>query len=109
MYDYASEVFSVGLEGFAQVDIDRINALASDGWEPTHMTPVHNGFAALVLFRREGGRPRKTTKPVPKKAVARTTAQPTKKAAARPVKKATRPVRPVKKATRAAAPRRGRS
>ncbi|MGH9178474.1 MAG: hypothetical protein ACRD0N_07965 [Acidimicrobiales bacterium] len=54
MYEYTSEVFAVGLEGFAQVDNKRITAMAAQGWEPTHMTTVHNGFAAVVLFRREG-------------------------------------------------------
>jgi len=54
MYDYTTEVFSVGLEGLAVVDEDRLGAMAADGWEPTLMTPVHNGFATLVLFRREG-------------------------------------------------------
>ena len=54
MYDYTTEVFSVGLEGLAPVDEERLGAMAADGWEPTLMTPVHNGFATLVLFRREG-------------------------------------------------------
>ena len=53
MYEYTSEVFSVGLQGFAPVDEERIDELAADGWEPSLMTPVHNGFAAVVLFRRE--------------------------------------------------------
>jgi hypothetical protein len=63
MYTYTSKVFPVGLEGFAQVDNDQITAMAADGWEPTHMTTVHNGFAAVVLFRREGRRPRAGTAP----------------------------------------------
>lgn len=58
MYEYTSQVFAVGLEGFAPVDNDKIGAMAEEGWEPTHMTTVHHGFAAVVLFRREssGGR-----------------------------------------------------
>ncbi|MGH9283783.1 MAG: hypothetical protein ACRD0S_12715, partial [Acidimicrobiales bacterium] len=55
MYEYTSDVFAVGLEGFAPVDDKKITAMAAEGWEPTHMTTVHNGFAAVVLFRREGG------------------------------------------------------
>ena len=55
MHEYTSAVFAVGLHGFAQADNDRITAMAAEGWEPTHMTPVHNGFAAVVLFRREAG------------------------------------------------------
>lgn len=55
MYEYTTRVFSVGLEGFASVDTDVIAALTAEGWEPTLMTPVHNGFATIVLFRREGG------------------------------------------------------
>jgi len=55
MYEYTTEVFSVGLEGLAPVDTDRLGAMAAEGWEPSLMTPVHNGFATLVLFRREGG------------------------------------------------------
>ncbi|HVM01849.1 MAG TPA: hypothetical protein VM263_04195, partial [Acidimicrobiales bacterium] len=71
MYEYTSAVFAVGLDGFAPVDNDRITAMAAEGWEPAHMAPVHSGFAAVVLFRREaaaapaaapraapGGRPR---------------------------------------------------
>ena len=54
MYDYTTEVFSVGLTGLAPVDEDTLGEMAADGWEPTLMTPVHNGFATLVLFRREG-------------------------------------------------------
>lgn len=54
MYQYTTEVFSVGLEGLAPVDDERLGEMAADGWEPTLMTPVHNGFATLVLFRREG-------------------------------------------------------
>jgi len=53
MYEYTSAVFAVGLEGFAQVDNDRITAMAADGWEPTHMASIHSGFAAVVMFRRE--------------------------------------------------------
>lgn len=53
MYEYTSDVFAVGLEGFAPVDNDKISRMAAEGWEPTHMTTVHNGFAAVVLFRRE--------------------------------------------------------
>lgn len=54
MYEYTTEVFSVGLTGLAPVDEDTLAEMAVDGWEPTLMTPVHNGFATLVLFRREG-------------------------------------------------------
>jgi len=53
MYEYTTEVFSVGLEGLAAVDTDKLGAMAAEGWEPSLMTPVHNGFATLVLFRRE--------------------------------------------------------
>lgn len=53
MYEYTTQVFSVGLGGFAPMDDDKISAMGAEGWEPLHMTPVHNGFAALVLFRRE--------------------------------------------------------
>ncbi len=53
MYEYTSDVFAVGLEGFAPVDNDKIGRMAAEGWEPAHMTTVHNGFAAVVLFRRE--------------------------------------------------------
>ena len=66
MYEYTSAVFAVGLEGFAPVDDDRITAMAAEGWEPAHMTPVHNGFAAVVLFRRKATgapRPVKTAAP----------------------------------------------
>ncbi|MGQ0521169.1 MAG: hypothetical protein ACT4PX_08470 [Actinomycetota bacterium] len=55
MYEYTSDVFAVGLEGFAPVDDDKIARMAEEGWEPAHMTTVHNGFAAVVLFRRERG------------------------------------------------------
>jgi hypothetical protein len=53
MYEYTTEVFAVGLNGFAPVDNDRLNGMSADGWEPAHMAPVHGGFAAVVLFRRE--------------------------------------------------------
>ena len=53
MYEYTTEVFAVGLEGLAAVDTDRLGDMAAEGWEPSLMTPVHNGFATLVLFRRE--------------------------------------------------------
>ncbi len=52
MYEYTTEVFSVGLEGLAAVDTDKLGDMAAKGWEPSLMTPVHNGFATLVLFRR---------------------------------------------------------
>lgn len=55
MYEYTTEVFAVGLNGFAPVDNDRLNAMSNEGWEPAHMAPVHGGFAAVVLFRREAG------------------------------------------------------
>jgi hypothetical protein len=63
MYEYTSEVFAVGLDGFAPVDNKKLSAMAADGWEPAHMTTVHNGFAAMVLFRREAGTGRRTTAP----------------------------------------------
>lgn len=53
MYEYTTEVFAVGLEGLAAVDTDKLGDMAAEGWEPSLMTPVHNGFATLVLFRRE--------------------------------------------------------
>lgn len=53
MYEYTTEVFSVGLEGLAAVDTGKLGDMAAEGWEPSLMTPVHNGFATLVLFRRE--------------------------------------------------------
>ena len=56
MYEYTTEVFAVGLNGFAPVDNDRLNAMSAEGWEPAHMAPVHGGFAAVVLFRRAGRR-----------------------------------------------------
>lgn len=67
MHEYTSEVFAVGLAGFAPVDDDKINAMAAEGWEPAHMTTVHGGFAAVVLFRRETQRRRRVS---PSKAAA---------------------------------------
>lgn len=81
MHEYTTAVFAVGLEGFAQVDNDRITAMAAEGWEPTHMTPVHNGFAAVVLFRREAGTAPRTS---PRPAVTRTRKAPPKATPARP-------------------------
>jgi hypothetical protein len=52
-YEYWTAVFRVGLEGFNDYDHDEINTIAEEGWEPINLTAVHNGFATLVLFRRE--------------------------------------------------------
>lgn len=98
MYEYTSDVFAVGLEGFAPVDDDKIARMAEEGWEPTHMTTVHNGFAAVVLFRRErAGAPARPAR-VRKAAGTR--------AAASPAPKATRKEAPAAKAT---GPRRTRA
>ena len=80
MYHYTTAVFAVGLEGFAEVDNERITAMAADGWEPLHMAPVHNGFAAVVLFRREGAPP---SRPTARATTARTRKTPAKTAPAR--------------------------
>ena len=109
MYDYTTEVFSVGLEGLAPVDEDRLGEMAAEGWEPTLMTPVHNGFATLVLFRREG---LGALKPAARRAPAAASASGGKKAAA--AKKKAPPPGKAAKATppgrgaRAAAPAAGR-
>ena len=93
MYEYTTEVFSVGIQGLAPVDEARLEELAGDGWEPSLMTPVHNGFATLVLFRRPaaGGRPglakakpaKKVAKAPAKKAAATKKAAPAPRASAR--------------------------
>ena len=85
MYEYTTEVFSVGINGLAPVDEALLEELAEDGWEPTLMTPVHNGFATLVMFRREavGGRPG-LTKAKPAKKVAKAPARKVAKTPAKP-------------------------
>jgi hypothetical protein len=52
-FEYWTAVFGVGLDGFSDFDHDELNAIAAEGWEPVQMTAVHNGFATVVLFRRE--------------------------------------------------------
>lgn len=52
-YEYASATYGVGLEGLPVPDEEALNAVTDDGWEPILMTSVHNGFAVVVLFRRE--------------------------------------------------------
>lgn len=107
MYEYTSEVFAVGLEGFAPVDNRKITAMAAEGWEPTHMTTVHNGFAAVVLFRREGGTARRAAATAATAAgtrVRKTAA--TKAVPARPA--AARPAAAAKKAATKKAARRSR-
>jgi hypothetical protein len=52
-FEYWTAVFGVGLDGFSDYDHDELNAIAGEGWEPVNLTAVHNGFAAVVLFRRE--------------------------------------------------------
>ena len=91
MYEYTSEVFAVGLEGFAPVDNDKITVMAAEGWEPTHMTTVHNGFAAVVLFRREAG------------AAGRAPAAATRVRARKATKTAEAPARSTRAATKAGA------
>ena len=54
-FEYWTAVFGVGLDGFSDYDHDELNAIASEGWEPVNLTAVHNGFATVVLFRRELG------------------------------------------------------
>lgn len=54
-FEYTSTVFGVGLDGFSDSDHELLNDLSAEGWEPVNMTGVHNGFAAVVLFRREIG------------------------------------------------------
>ena len=86
MYEYTTEVFSVGIQGLAPVDEARLEELADEGWEPTLMTPVHNGFATLVMFRREAGGGR----PAPAKAKPANKAAPAKKQATAKGKLATK-------------------
>jgi len=52
-YEYWTAVFGVGLDGFPDYEHDELNAIAAEGWEPVNLTAVHNGFATIVLFRRE--------------------------------------------------------
>ena len=93
MFEYTSEVFAVGLKGFAEVDNERITDLAAEGWEPTLMSTVHNGFAAVVLFRREaapGRRAVATPRPGASR-VRKVSAPAPAKSKAKPEAKATRP------------------
>ena len=62
-YEYASATYGVALEGLPVPDEEALNAVAADGWEPVLMTSVHNGFAVMILFRRELGHlaPRRPT------------------------------------------------
>ncbi|MGH9224280.1 MAG: hypothetical protein ACRD2W_10995 [Acidimicrobiales bacterium] len=52
-FEYWTAVFGVGLDGFSDYDHDELNAIAAEGWEPVNLTAVHNGFATVVLFRRD--------------------------------------------------------
>jgi len=52
-FEYWTAVFGVGLDGFSDYDHDELNAIAEQGWEPIQIAAVHNGFAAIVMFRRE--------------------------------------------------------
>lgn len=54
-YEYASATYGVALEGLPIADEEALNAVTADGWEPVLMTSVHNGFAVMILFRRELG------------------------------------------------------
>jgi hypothetical protein len=82
-YEYWTAVFRVGLEGFNDYDHDEINTIAEEGWEPVNLTAVHNGFATLVLFRREvPGASRRQPAPV-RKAAANKKATPAKAGAAK--------------------------
>lgn len=54
-YEYASATYGAALEGLPVPDEEALNAVAADGWEPILMTSVHNGFAVMILFRRELG------------------------------------------------------
>lgn len=89
-FEYWTAVFGVGLDGFSDYDHEELNAIAAEGWEPVQMTAVHNGFATVVLFRRELAPTRGRTPPKPaptkaapaKKAPVTRKATPTKKAAA---------------------------
>jgi len=75
-YEYITSVFGIGLEGFSDYDHDELNAFAELGWEPYLVTGVHNGFAALILFRRLlPGRGRTAARKAPaKKTAAKQTA-----------------------------------
>ena len=78
-YEYWTAVFGVGLDGFSDFDHEELNAIANEGWEPVQMTAVHNGFATLVLFRRERATPRQRPGPPPR------TSAPAKKVPAKKV------------------------
>lgn len=84
-YEYISGVFGVGLEGFADYDHEELNAYGDLGWEPFMVTAVHNGMAALILFRRPLPARRPARKAPAKKVAAKKVAAkkaPAKKAAA---------------------------
>lgn len=66
-YEYWTAVFGVGLDGYSDFDHEELNAIANEGWEPVNLTAVHNGFATLVLFRRERSTPRPRPAPPPRK------------------------------------------
>lgn len=85
-FEYWTAVFGVGLDGFSDYDHDELNAIAAEGWDPVQMTAVHNGFAVVVLFRRELAPTRPLKAPSPAKSAA-----PAKKATA--VKKAAKKAR----------------
>lgn len=65
-YEYWTAVFGVGLDGFSDFDHEELNAIANEGWEPVQLTAVHNGFATLVMFRRERATPRQRPGPPPR-------------------------------------------
>jgi hypothetical protein len=69
-FEYWTAVFGVGLEGFSDYDHDELNAIAAEGWEPVNMTAIHNGFATVVLFRREVAPAPRTAKAAAGKAAA---------------------------------------
>lgn len=62
-FEYWTAVFPVGLEGFSDVDHDELNTIAEQGWEPFQMSPVHGGFAVVVMFRREVEPPPRSVPP----------------------------------------------
>lgn len=85
-YEYASATYGVALEGLPVPDEEALNAVTADGWEPVLMTSVHNGFAVMILFRRELGHVE------PRRPAAKSRKAPAKKAAAKkaPAKRAAR-------------------
>ena len=85
-YEYWTAVFGVGLDGFSDFDHEELNAIANEGWEPVNLTAVHNGFATLVLFRRERSTPRARPGPPPQKTQPVKKAVPAKKAAKKTTK-----------------------